>query len=268
MSTLARQGALTGKPYSLARDNQLRSQIEAAFTLGLGLGVVSGGRCVKTTGFSAQIAAGTVFWAEGVSLTLASAQTYTAAVIDRSATAPIYIYAQILRTAASQSVAANLDTYTLDITYNTTGAAPSDAHFLIATHTTDGVGILTIDDAPQGKYLPMLRRVALVPKRLTVLTSGVSYRVTCDFSPGGKFEDPCFMLSVPSDEGGIIINPNLQEFTRGQFGLTLYVPPDASVGTYGGIRDLELSVTLVGRGWSGNATTLVPASWTAPVQVQ
>ena len=147
-STLPRQhtNVQTGL-WSIVRDNQLRSLIEDALASLHGAGVVSGGKVTKTTGYSAEVAAGTVFFQEGVYLTLAAAQAYTAAV----ASDEVFIYGQITRTPANPSLPAAADAFALTITHNLTGITPAD-YFPLSVWLTDGSGILTIRD-PEGKYL-------------------------------------------------------------------------------------------------------------------
>jgi hypothetical protein len=161
-STLARQGTSTGQPYSLARANQLNDQLEAGLGALAAPGVVTGATLTKTTGYSLSIAAGT-FWAFGMLHTLAAPQAYTAA----EASTTVYVWAKVARTPANQAVPTALDTYALSVTHNTTGTAPSSEHFLLGVLTTDGSGILTIENYPAGKYV-RTAHAPLRPQRTTI----------------------------------------------------------------------------------------------------
>jgi hypothetical protein len=163
MAVLARQGASTGQPYSLARTNQLNDQLEAGLGALATPGVVSGGLVTKTTGYSVSIASGTTFWAFGMLHTLTDAQTYTAAV----ASSTVYLWGKVARSAASQSSPTALDTYALTVTHNTTGTSPGTEYFPLAILTTDGSGITAIESYPAGKYV-RTAHAPLRPVRTTI----------------------------------------------------------------------------------------------------
>jgi hypothetical protein len=168
--TLARQQTLDSsndQPWSLQRDNQLRSLLEGMFLTLYGPGVVSGCRVTPSTGFSVTIPSGSVFFAHGVVLTLSEDQSYTAAV---ASTAAVYLWAMVLRTQATQSSPTSSDTYSLSVTHNTTGAAPSDDHCCIAILTTGAAAIESIDNGPAGKFLRQLPNLG----QITITVSGTS----------------------------------------------------------------------------------------------
>lgn len=148
MSTLARQGDETGRDYSLVRDNQFRAQLEAFLDRQYGHGVVSGGQVSKVSGFTLKVADETVLAAEGVEITLEADQQYTI-----SGTPTVYLWGLVERTAADQTDPAAEDTYALDLTHNTSGTPPSALHILLAIVTTDGSGIVSINNGPDGKFI-------------------------------------------------------------------------------------------------------------------
>jgi hypothetical protein len=174
MSTLARQGTSYRKPWSLERDAQLRTQLETTFGRLLGLGVVSGGLLSVVSGFTVRVPSGSVFEAEGVTLVLAANQDYTA--LEASAT--VYVWGQILRTAADQNTATALDTYSLDVSHNLTGAAPSELHFPLGVLANGAAGTLGIrDNAPAGKFI---RAVSPLWAGKTALSSSQGSHVASD----------------------------------------------------------------------------------------
>lgn len=155
---LPRQGAATARPYSLARDNQLRTLIEEGARY-LGNGVVSGGAVTQTAAFTVELETGTVVLVNGVPYTLTAAASRSG--LDASATN--YVWGVLTRTAADQTLAAALDTYTFALSHNTTGARPSTDHIPIAVVTTDGSGVTAIRD-PADKYT----RASLLGDQMTV----------------------------------------------------------------------------------------------------
>ena len=151
-TTLPRPGSTTADydaKLSLTRTLQMIGALEDGLASVLGSGVVSGGRVTHTTGYTIFIASGTVFFCGGYLLTLGSAQTYSAA----SASATVYVFAAITRTAANKANPTDLDTYALTVTHNTTGTSPGATYFPMAVLKTDGAGVLSIMDAPDGKKL-------------------------------------------------------------------------------------------------------------------
>jgi hypothetical protein len=175
VSTLALQGASTGQPWSLTRDTQLRSLLESAFDSLFGHGVISGGEFSQTTGFSGEVANGSVFYTEGVSLTLSAARAYT---VTTPNAAEVYVWGLLQRTAATQSDPTASDTYALAVTENTTGTAPSSLYFPLAIVRTDGNGIAEIDNAPAGKFVRALPNLGYRSITLTGNTtlSAAQYR--------------------------------------------------------------------------------------------
>lgn len=141
-------GAGLTAPWSLDADNHLRSVLETALNSLLGKGVVSGGAVTQTAAFSVEVATGTVVFCKGVALTLGSAVPRTG--LTPSSTN--YLWGTITRSPRDRFTATALDTYTLDVTHNTSGTPPSDEAILLATITTDGSGITAINNGPSGKY--------------------------------------------------------------------------------------------------------------------
>jgi hypothetical protein len=143
---LARQGAATARPYSLARDNQLRTLLEEAHRY-QGNGIVSGGAVTQTAAFTVELATATVVLVNGAPYTLTAAVSRSG--LDPSTTN--YVWGVLTRTAADQTLAANLDTYAFALSHNTTGSRPSTDHIPIAVVTTDGSGITAVRE-PADKY--------------------------------------------------------------------------------------------------------------------
>jgi hypothetical protein len=77
MTTLARQGSSYAKPYSLDRDSQTRTQLEAALDAALGRGFTRGGHVTKTAALAIEIDADFAVFAEGVSYERLTAQAYS-----------------------------------------------------------------------------------------------------------------------------------------------------------------------------------------------
>lgn len=161
MSTLPRQQAPRA---SLNRDTQLRDVLETADLDTFGAGIISGGIVTKTAGYGVKLASGTKIRVEGVTATLAADLNFT---MPHSA-ALEYLWATITRTPAVNPTTSltTLDTYTVDLTSNTTGTAPSAQHVLVAIVNEDGTGVTSIDSAPDGKFLRAAQQ--LVSQRLTV----------------------------------------------------------------------------------------------------
>lgn len=165
--TLARQQTLdasTGQAWSLVRDNQFRSLLETMFLDLYGPGVVTGCRIAKASGFTVTVPSGSVFFAHGVTLTLAANQSYSGAAVANST---VYLWARILRTQATQTDPAASDTYTLDVTHNTTGTRPGDDYFPLAVLTNGGSQVDSIDNAPNGKFLRALPNLGRLKKTLS-----------------------------------------------------------------------------------------------------
>jgi uncharacterized Zn-binding protein involved in type VI secretion len=143
--TLARQAA--GGVHSTTRDSQAKTQFEDTWQSVHGAGVVSGGAVTKTSGYSLQLASGTVLEQEGVLYTLSSVASYTVPATANTH----YLYVKVVRTSAGIGNPQNEDTYALGFTTNTTGSTPA-GYFPLAIVRTDGSGIVDITD-PDGKYL-------------------------------------------------------------------------------------------------------------------
>jgi hypothetical protein len=153
MTLLARQGAAYAGYYSLERDNQTRTQLEAASDALYGSGVVSGGVVSAVSGLTVQLATGTVLYSQGLTLTLS--QAITESLTDNATN---WVWALIARTAADQADKHALDTYAGDLvhTVGATAVAPSALHIPVAKVVTSGGAVSSIDNAPAGKYLRSL----------------------------------------------------------------------------------------------------------------
>lgn len=151
MSTLAR-ARITGYPVSTARTDQGLNQIEAFLLAVLGSGVASGGVVSSNSGLSVKVASGTVFAAQGVLLTLAADAIYNGCADDTLNT----LWGRILRTAADPTHPADLDTYTLDLTSNTTDVTPGSDYFRLAKILMSGGALISIENACLGKQPRLL----------------------------------------------------------------------------------------------------------------
>lgn len=138
-----------GNPPSLKRDIQALAQLEDSLTALVGRGVVSGGVVTSPAAFTARVPAGTVFFADGVLLTLAADQDRSG--LDPSAT--VHLWGKITVTRASPANPNDPDTYALTLTHNTTGSSPGTGYFRIAVLTTGGAGVTAIDNQPAGKFI-------------------------------------------------------------------------------------------------------------------
>lgn len=106
--------------------------------------------------------------------------------------------------------------------------------------------------------------VTLTPHRVTIPAHSANHRLQADFSAVGQFASPCYAVHCQSDEAGVIITHELNHTRAGVVSLMVFVPGDALPGTYGGALDLELIVTLEGKGWTGESTTDLAAVWSTP----
>jgi hypothetical protein len=255
-NSLPIQGASTQMPYSLVRDTQRASMLEWTWEALCGHGVFYGGRVTATTGFSLQVASGTIFHAAGVLLTLSAAATFTASGANRT----LYLWGDVVRTAANQNNPGDSDTYALVLSQNETGDAPNPLSIPLAILTTGGAGITTIDNDPAGKYLTCCRTVVtLADHDVQVPQFDTLYLIGVDWSASGRFADVGYSAQMTCDEAGALITELQNQRTTGQAWWTIQIPSGALPGTRSGPLDLRLSVTLAGFGWSGTATSLTGA---------
>lgn len=230
---LARQATsdtATGTPRSLTRDNQLRGQLETSLDALLGQGVVSGGVVSHTSGLSVEVAAGSVFFSRGVTLTLGAAQSYTALVANQTA----YLWGKLTRTAATVTSPTASDTYALSLSHNTTGVAPDAYSFCLASIDTSATTVLSIDNAPPGKFaLPRANHgyLALELAGASTTLSAAQYRHQRLHVTG---EAAAAELLFPADAGGHwwVFNDRVAPLTvmvEGQTGVTLAPGEDVEV---------------------------------------
>jgi hypothetical protein len=125
--------------WSIVRDNQFHSMVETALNAMLGQGLLFGTWAV-TTGFTAELAAGSKIIQDGVIYELAAAQAYTAAV----ASSTLYIFGKIVRTAGFP-VRSAPDTYALTITHDTV-ITPPTGYVLIDVWITNGSTITSLNN--------------------------------------------------------------------------------------------------------------------------
>lgn len=150
MAILESQGALYAAPFSKARDDQLREQLEDAFEALIGFGIVSGGRIVDNGGASVYLESGTIFFYNGVLYTLGSNVVYNGSADANLNT----IWGRLVKTAASQSGDASrllLSTYAVSLTSNTTDIAPGADYKRMAFVRVESMDITGINNAPPGK---------------------------------------------------------------------------------------------------------------------
>src|SRR5690242_944558 len=102
------QGASHNESWSLERDTQLRTELEATFDGLFGHGVIAGGAVTQTAAFSVQVASGTKFFTQGEVLTLLAAAGYAGPL---TAGVTNYLWGLVARIAADQSAVINLDTW-------------------------------------------------------------------------------------------------------------------------------------------------------------
>jgi hypothetical protein len=136
-------------PWSIAADNQFRSTLETSLDAALGAGVVAGGGVTKTAAFAVEVAAGTQVFTEGVLVELLAALPRTG--ITPSQTN--YLWGLVTRTARTRATPTSVDSWSLALTHNTTGIAPSALSVPLAVIVADGAGITSIEEYPAGKFL-------------------------------------------------------------------------------------------------------------------
>lgn len=135
--------------FSIAADNQLRDVLGAGLAAALGTGVLAKGRVTKTAALAVEVETATVFFTEGVALTLGAAAAYSGLTAGQTN----YLWGLLTRTARDRSIATAVDTWALVLSHNTTGVAPSALSIPLATISIPSASITRIDDVPAGKYL-------------------------------------------------------------------------------------------------------------------
>lgn len=187
MSTLARQGAATGKPWSLTRDNQTRTMLEAGLDAALGRGVTWGGRITKTAALAVAMEVSTELFAEGSAYTTDAS---TPVAYSGFGNGTVRIWGLVGRTAANQLNQADSDVPTLTLTHTTDDTtAPSALHIPLSVLTVSGGDILRIDDPP-GKYLerPGLGAPSVTQAgEFLALNAGRHLRTWGDIELNGRF---------------------------------------------------------------------------------
>lgn len=161
------QGAQIGKYWSLARDTQLRTVLETLFEALFGHGVVSGGLVTQAGDYVVEVEAGTTLMALGVTSSLATA-------VQRTVTGPgtRYLWADIVRTSASQDSMNALDTYTVDVLVTTTNAPPGATYTHLATIVVGAAGIESITNDVAGKMISLDAFAVASDSRKVLVDSG------------------------------------------------------------------------------------------------
>lgn len=144
--TLPRDGAASGKLYSRARSNQMRTELEDTWTNYNWNGVVSGGEITDNGGVSILVGAGT-YVSEGVSHVEASTTTYNSLPSSGTST----VWGRVNRTAASQDNKDDEDTYDLGISHTTDDSSPGVGYFRLGYVVTASGDILSINNGGSGK---------------------------------------------------------------------------------------------------------------------
>jgi hypothetical protein len=146
---LARQHTDTqGGAWSIKRDNQLRSQLEASLHALQGRGIVSGGRLTQTAAWTVEIEEGTQVFDHGVLYTLPAA-------VSGSGTYPgttVYVWGKLARTAGFPAVGTS-DTYAFTLEVTDSDEPTDEDSFLVAVGEADGSGITSLEDAVADKLL-------------------------------------------------------------------------------------------------------------------
>lgn len=148
MSLLPLQGANEVKPWSLARDTQLRTVLEAGLGAVLLPGFLPGLGTVTQSGPNEiTVAAGAAVWTQGVAYTLPAA-------LLRSGfgNGTNYVWGLLARTAANQAVKTALDTYALSLSHVLGDPTPPSALHIPAAVLTVAGGVITALVEPGGKY--------------------------------------------------------------------------------------------------------------------
>lgn len=96
--------------------------------------------------------------------------------------------------------------------------------------------------------------IEIGPYHALDLVPGVSYHFEVVFSSYGTFEDEHFDQVLVADQDHVEIQPETHRKTSGRASFTLCIhPDDAEAGAYGDAFALELTASLLGRGWSGES---------------
>jgi len=105
--------------------------------------------------------------------------------------------------------------------------------------------------------------VTLAPQAMTFPAAGRNYSVAANFSAAGVFADIGFQPVLIPNNVALVASPNYALWTLGGAAWTIYLPTGAAYGT----GPVTLSVTLVGRGWTGASATNVAAAWSGPTMI-
>lgn len=253
MATLALQMAATGNDWSLTRDTQLRTQLETALNHIHGTGVVSGGYVTRTAAFAVEVASGTVFFTEGVTLTLSAAAAYSSLVAGTN-----YLWGVITVTRANPTQPTASDTYALTLTHNTTGTAPSSRHFLLAEINCRTAGMESqsdIENNPTGKYLKLPSRVTVAEETVAIPAADIWFIVTADFSDTGEFVNRAAFQADPGlDNDDILASEAISHKRAGVAAWRVKVPAGVS-------GSVTFTPVLYGDGWTGSDSSDISGTW-------
>ena len=157
------------------------------------------------------------------------------------------------------------------VSVNGSAWTPATKRPLRYLHVTNGVVDVNTDarawSTPDGSRSV----VAVDTHYVTLAGTEVNYLLALDFSAAGVFGDDCYVAQLTSDEPGVVITRQLQDTTTGKCSWVIFIPSEASPGTYGGVysSNLELALTakLAGYGWSGGVGPISNGTWDAPVEL-
>lgn len=141
--------------------------------------------------------------------------------------------------------------------------APAHEARLYYNRTTDQL----LASTNGGAYAELGERaVGLATARVFLDALDTQYRVSIDFSDAGEFASAAAwrVAAVAADQPGVLIQEDLANKDAGAGALLVTVPTGAASGDYGDNLQLELTVTLAGRGWTGETVSDVATTWGAP----
>ena len=152
---LPRQGDGYSKPYSLDRDNQRGTELDAGLTARLPPGILAGGGITVSAALEIELEADTRVWTAGVRFdTGEDPLPLTVAGVPSGV---VYVWGLLTRTAADQNTKTALDTYAFVLSYVADDPTPPSVfHVPLAVLPLDGSGNIdaaNVNADPLGKRL-------------------------------------------------------------------------------------------------------------------
>ena len=148
------------------------------------------------------------------------------------------------------------------VSVGTTATLAAGAAATVTNGGTASAAVLNFG-IPQGAAGQPVSVVTLAHFAASFPSAG-NYTVAADFSVAGVFADIGFQPVLIPDRRGLVVAPDYALWALGVAAWTVYVP--AGLAGYPPYS-VTLAVTLVGRGWTGAASTGVAATWTGPTPV-